>query len=763
MSIKAGFWIIAVLICSYLLEASQRPTVGLVLSGGGARGGAHAGVLQLLEERHIPIDYIVGTSMGSLMGGLYASGYSAKELQQLLVTTPWEKYITTKKPRREIPFRRKTLESEFPGSIKVGIDARDEVALPTGVFEKQSMLFFLRRAFKDALFLQDFTRLPISYAAVATDLSNGESVELIHGNIAKSVYASLCVPGGFEPIEIDGKILVDGGISQNLPLRTMRKLFHPDYIIVVDISTPFDKKRKFNSYDEIMAQQLDILTRKNVEDTIKSMRPNEFLIEPELQGYSFLDADKYPEIIQKGYESAKSNYDKIAFLSLDEQSYMQYKKKHRYKLHAKPPVIDAVEIHNETFLSDKAIRARIHQPLGARLDFERLQQDLMDLYYLMYFSFVDYKIVSKEGENVLVIIAKPAWNVHGDIRAGIEFEDDFNGHSDYQVRFEYNKYNLNAYGGEWRNRVEVGKRRLFKSEIYQPLDYTQTSYFRLNAYVERVKHYVTPNLVVGNETLSNDETLPLVSSNAGGVVGFGINFGSLAQLEAGLHAKRVRPSVDTLVIDGNTTYFVTKKTKQRLSSIYATLRFDGFDNTFFPKSGYKGVVGYRKNMKMLGSDVAFSQVYMQITGAYTFGKSTLVPKIKIGSTLNKEGLHVSDGTYSSVQDISAYYHLGGLFNISGRTTYNKTGDEMYFGSLNYRYSVISNKFLSSITSEAYVGCSLEAGKTWYKQTDSFGFGKILVGSSAYIAIDTILGPFYFAYGYSDKIHQTLYFSLGKSY
>ena len=763
---RLRFLVVVFLLFTYALHAKDRPTVGLVLSGGGARGAAHVGVLRFLQEQHIPVDYIVGTSMGSFMGGLYAVGYSPKEIERFLVSTKWDEYVRAKKPREKIPFRRKTLEAEFPGSIKVGINGDNEVSLPTGVFEKQMMLELLRRKFKHALFIKNFTRFPIPYAAVATDLATGNSVVLSKGDIAKSVYASICVPGGFEPIEINGRILVDGGISQNLPLETMRRLFHPDYIIVVDISTPFDKTRKFNSYDEVMSQQLDILTRKNVEDTIKNMRPNEILITPKLEGYSFLDADKYAEIVKIGYEAAKESKDKISFLAIDKQSYDNYKHKHRYKpTFAKPIVIDAIEIKNDTFVSDKSIRRWIHQKVGKKLDFKQLQHNVMHIYYMMYFSSVDYKIVRKNGKNTLVVITKPAWNARGDIRAGIEFEDDFNGHTDYQVRLEYNKYDLNAYGGEWRSRVELGRRRILKTELYQPLDHRQISFLRLNGYIEKVKHYVTPHFIDSSENLTDDKTIPLESENRGAVLGAGVNLGSVSQFEVGMELRRVEPSVDLFYADPttNTVDFETVSRSQHLTRLYAILRADSLDNPFFPKTGYKAVLGYTKNIKKFGSHIDFSQLFAEITGSFSYLRGTFVPTFKIGKTLNEEGLNVIGDNGKSVQDIDAYYHLGGLFNISGRPTYNQTGDEIYFGSLNYRYSVISNPFLSSITSEAYLGASLEAGKTWYRSEENLNFKNVLFGGSLYLAIDTILGPFYLAYGYSDQNHQTVYFSLGKSY
>ena len=390
----------------------------------------------------------------------------------------------------------------------------------------------------------------------------------------------------------------------------------------------------------------------------------------------------------------------------------------------------------------------------------------MDIYYMMYFSSVDYKLERKNGKKTLVIITKPAWNARGDIRAGIAFEDDFNGHSDYQVRIEYNKYDLNSYGGEWRNRIEVGKRRMFKTEFYQPLDHEQMTFIRLNAYLEKVKHYVTPNFVDNNEELTNDQTIPIESQNRGVVGGLGVNIGNTMQFEVGMSYKQVEPSVDIFVIDapGKQADFKTVSKKQKLAQLYALLRVDSLDSAFFPKKGYKATIGYRQNIEQLGSTVSFSQVYGELGASFSYLKGTLVPVIKVGKTLNSDGLRVKDDAgNNSVQDISAYYHLGGLFNISGRPTYNKTGDEMYFGALNYRYSVISNSFLSSITSEAYLGCSIEAGKTWYKSQESFNTHDVLFGSSLYLAIDTILGPFYLAYGYSDSKHQTVYLSLGKSY
>lgn len=751
---KTAFFLIFFLI--FNLFAKDRPTVGLVLSGGGARGGAHVGILKFLEENHIPVDYIVGTSMGSFVGGLYASGYSADEIKTFLTTTKWDDYITSDIPREKIPFRRKLLMTYFPGSIRFGINHDNEIVLPNGIFKRQFMISLLEKKFSRVLHIKDFNKFPIPFIAVATDLSTGNYVALNKGNIAKSIYASISVPGGFEPITINNRVLVDGGISQNLPVKIMREKFHPDYIIAVDISTPFDKTRKFNSYEEIMSQQLDILTRKNVEDTIKSLKSNEILIEPKLKGYSFLDADKYPQIIQIGYNAAKEAKNKISFLAVSKKEFKHYRQKHRYKPDANIPVIDEIKIENNTFVSDKIIRSFITQPIGKQLDFKKLQKDLNEIYYLMYFSDVDFDIIRQNGKNILVIKTKPSWHAHGNIRGGIALEGDLNGHNDYQIRLEYNKYNLNSFGGELRTRVEFGRVKMFKEEFYQPLDIHRNYFFRANAYIDRIKYYVSPGFIDGVQKTENDNTLPITSDDIGFQATVGINIKKIIRLESGINLKQVKPSVDFLLTNGSNAIYATYTQKQKLSDIYAKAAIDSMDNPFFPRNGYKGFVKYYKVVDILKSDLKYSQVFGKISGAYTFGNSTIIPTVKIGTTYNDKDLAKSG-------DISAFYNLGGLFNISGRTTYNQTGDHIYFASLNYRYLVLSNKFLKSITSEAYVGASLEMGKAWYKKIDNASLKNALFGSSIYLGIDTMLGPFYIAYGFSDKNHQTLYFSLGKSY
>ena len=198
----------------FLGVAAERPKIGLVLSGGGARGGAHLGVIKMLEKNHIPIDMIVGTSMGAFIGGLYASGKDSREIEKLLSTTQWNRYILSSFDREDIPFRSKQFDHDFPSKLKLGVNSKGNIGFQTGLFSRQNMLSLLNAQTCDVRYITNFDDLLIPFRAVATDIKSGEEVVLKDGALSEAIYTSIAIPGGFQPIVIDGKTLVDGASLQ---------------------------------------------------------------------------------------------------------------------------------------------------------------------------------------------------------------------------------------------------------------------------------------------------------------------------------------------------------------------------------------------------------------------------------------------------------------------------------------------------------------------------------------------------------------------
>jgi len=762
-------------------QQQTRPRIGLVLSGGGARGGAHLGIIQAFEYHNIPIDAIVGTSMGSFIGGLYASGMSSSEIERELTTMDWTEVITFDYDRKEIPFRRKRLQRAFPGNAKMGINKDNDVVLGTGLFKRQMMLGYLKKKTYGVSHLKNFDELRIPFRSVASRLEDGHTRVLRDGSLAEAIYASLAIPGGFDPITINGEVLVDGGVADNLPLDVMRQEMDVDYIVVVDISTPYDEHEKFDNYLAVMGQLVNILMRKNVEQTVDSMvgQDNEILIRPDLTGYGSLDADKYPEIIAIGRKKGEAVYQEdLSHLSLYELDYYNYIANRPKPKKYEPPVIDKIIVDNGTYLNDQAILDKIHAPLGVKLDPEQLDKDIADIYNMMIFDDVSFKVIEIDGENVLKITTTPSWDVNGQIKFAFGFSDNFNGHSDYFFKLEYIKFGLNSYGGEWRNRVSFGVENLILSELYQPIDVDGNFYVRPVGYFRNKKVYVSPTILDPDIQASLSDTFPLQAKDYGVGSGMGVNISNSVRIELFGSIKRVEPSADFVIKDviNNTLTYQTQSATADIYNFGVEFEVDTLDNAFFPRSGHRFDATYSYNNQFYMQDpdpvnpnegkTTYSKYNLEYAGAFTFGRHTFSPRLQLAETVATEN-------FQNSQDFGSYATLGGLFHLSGLPTNALTGNNVAFGEVVYRYRLTEDGFFGSLTPPTYVGMSLESGDAWYNKDldpvngrDSLSVGQLKYASSIYLAADTIIGPFYMGVGgttFESEQYYSFYISLGQAF
>jgi len=247
--------------------AEARPKIGLALGGGGARGAAHVGVLRVLEEMHVPVDYVAGTSMGAVVGGLYASGMSPDEIESALTQIDWNDTLTDRTQYKDLPFRRKEDENRYLTSFEAGLRGR-RLTLPSGLQSAQKVRFLLQSNLIDVAHIHDFSELPIPFKAVAADIETGEAVVLDHGDLSEAIRASMSIPGVFSPIEIDGRMLVDGGIADNVPVDVVRAM-GADVVIAVDVGGPLLKREQMGSMFAVTSQVLTILTRRNADLQLK--------------------------------------------------------------------------------------------------------------------------------------------------------------------------------------------------------------------------------------------------------------------------------------------------------------------------------------------------------------------------------------------------------------------------------------------------------------------------------------------------------------
>ncbi len=721
------------------LLANERPKIALVLSGGGARGGAHVGVLKVLEQNHIPVDIIVGTSMGSFVGGLYVSGESPQEIEKMLTTTNWKKYIRTDFDRPDIPMRKKNIDYTYQGRLGLGINADDELVLPTGVLKRESMLLKFMELTQRVNDIHDFDKFGIPYRAVATNIKNGDAVVLKSGSLAKAIYASSSIPGGFQPININGIDLVDGGISDNIPIAVARDM-GADVIISVDVSENFDKDLDVNSYFVVMGQLVNILMRKNANKSINTLGDKDILLTPNLDGFSGLDADKYSAIIQRGVDVTKKDLSKLIHLAVSDEEYAKYKAKYRRKYTNIMPIIDEIQIDNSTYISDTSIRQRIEQKVGQKLDETTLRANLLHLYNMMIFDSILYELKEENGRNILVIKTTPSWDNHGEVRFAVGLEDDFTGHSAYSLKVGYTMFGINSLGAEWKSDFEIGRYAKAYTEFYQPLDTMQRYYLRPSLRYEGTTD-TFPSSYLGNQEIT--------SSRTGGSVSFGAHVTTDYEFEIGISKYKDYLSIPSAVavavgLENSYTYDAIP--------IYARINIDNLDNVNFPKEGIKSELKWTKEMSEFGSDYGYEQIYFDLEVPFRFYSNNITMFVKGGNTfVNDDAVRLA-GTYS----------LGGLFNLSGYAPYSFLGDNMVLGVLKYTYEIKDGGFFGTLNAPLYAGFSLESGNAW-SEDDKVTLSSLHNSGTIYVAADTFLGPLYLAYGSSIEGEHSAYLYLGEKF
>ena len=279
--------------------SAKRPKIGIAFAGGGARGGAHVGVLKVLEEMRVPVDYVAGTSIGSIIAALYASGMAPEEMEKVLSTTDWDAALQDDQPRKDRPYRQKEDDDLYLIKAELGF-YKGSLVLPSGLVAGQKLNYLLRRLTLPATNVRDFDKLRIPFRCVATDIVTGSKVVLSKGDLARAVRASMAIPGFFSPVEWEGKLLTDGGTADNMPVDVVREM-GADVVIAIDISTPLKKREEITSFLSITGQTSGFLTRLNVERQIATLtKDHDVLVTPNLDEVSTLDFKQFPKASEQG-------------------------------------------------------------------------------------------------------------------------------------------------------------------------------------------------------------------------------------------------------------------------------------------------------------------------------------------------------------------------------------------------------------------------------------------------------------------------------
>lgn len=449
-------------------DVSDRPRVGLVLGGGGARGAAHIGVLRELERRRIPIDAIAGTSMGAIVGGLYASGMTADELEALVISIDWADAFVDNPRRQDLSYRRKQDDAAYPANLELGL-TDGEVLVPKGLIQGQKLQLILREELLHVSHVTNFDDLPIPFRAVASDIATGEPYVMSSGDLALATRASMSAPGVFSPVVVDGRTLVDGGLVGNVPVDVIQDM-GVDIIIAIDVEFPLYKPEELQSALAITEQMLTILIRKETMRQLSGLNEGDVLIRPKLGEYASTNFDDIVDVIGPGEAAAAEAAGKLAGLSLSDSDYRSFIAGRR-GVSPMPETIDFVRVIDDGPLSSDVLAVRLKTKAGDPVDTDLLAADLDRLYGLHYYQHVGYRLIEEDGKTgVEFQTVSKSWGPNF-LKFGLSLEDDFEGSTAFNVAARLTATGLNRLGAEWRNDVQLGTNPRFDSEFYQPLGF----------------------------------------------------------------------------------------------------------------------------------------------------------------------------------------------------------------------------------------------------------------------------------------------------
>ena len=709
-----------------------RPRIGLVLSGGGARGLAHVGVLKVLEREQIPIDAIAGTSMGAIIGGLYASGLGSAELERELLALDWAALFANRLPRETLGQRRKEEDFEISPALEVGIGrASGELMLPIGSVSSRGLELLLRRYTLPVRQSPSFDALPIPFRAVATDMESGEAVIFRQGDLAQALRASMSVPGIFPPTEVDHRILGDGGLVNNLPVDVVRAM-GVDLVIAVNIGTPLAGRDSLGTVLGLTSQMVNILTEQNVQRSIATLDPaRDVLIAPPLGRLTSGDFDRAADLIAAGEQHTAALMPALAALRLGDLDWQAVRRAQARP--ADPPQpIASVRFEGQDITAPERLRGLLTARPGQPFSVEHAERDSRTLAASGDYLHVDYRLEDlPAGTGLVFRVEEKPWGPHY-FRLGLDVQSDFAGRGEFNVKLSHNRHWLDDSGSEWRNQAQIGSVPRWFSELYVPLGAGSgpASDWFLAGWTEVERRRMTTY-----EPLQPDQSarsLAVLGRQVRGQfrVGFDLGqpLGDLGEWRVGVVREVMR--LDPEALAGSASLVPGGSREWALRS---GLVIDQLDHASFPRQGWRLDLGAQLGRRWLSdtgdgarSDT-FHRVEADVTQVASRGRQTVETTLRLRHARQRE----APGQVGQ-------YTLGGFHNLSGYEIDQLAGNDALLGRLTWLVRLNRQPVL---TRGVFAGATLEAGNAWLSSR-GVSLRDLRWGSSVFLGADTGLGPLY---------------------
>lgn len=726
-----------------------RPRICLALSGGGARGYAHIGVLKKLEALHVPIDCIAGTSMGAVIGGLYASGMSAAAIEKALAGMDLTDVAFDREARVDQPQAVRRDNFDYPVSLPLGFSS-DGIRSASGLIQGNRLLALLQQHTSRLPGDVSFDDLPVPFRAVATDIETGDKIVLREGSLPQAIRASMAVPGLFAPVVLEGRTLVDGGIADNLPVDVAKQM-GADIVIAVDIGTPLKRANQLTSMASVTQQVIGALISQNVRSQRANLGAADILLRPDLSGLAFTDFADAGRGIAAGAVAVDASQLRISALSLTPQAWTAYPAdRNEHAFLPEGTKVDRVEVVVNGRVPASRVWEALRTKPGDLYDPRMIEQDVAALNSTSDFESVTDSLTGTDGDRVLRVMANSkSWGPNF-LLFGVRLQSNFSGDGAFALRVGHRMPWITRSGLEWRNDAVLGSHDLMlKTELRQPLFAPDGVYLAPFASIKRNQLDVydddEPDGAPPMTKLRQQEFR--VGLNAGLPLG---KFGEIRAGIAKVHTSFALMTAAPIVInqlDGDESESVLMSPASSSETVgRVELEIDQIDDVLFPRHGYR-VDGYAE-MALDQSEGRYNTAHVRALWAASFGRHSLNAAFEAGGQFGNK-------------DVGAYtFNLGGFQHLAAYAENQFYGNYVMYGRLTYLAQL--KRFNSGPVRGTFAGASLEAGNVW-NNSSAFARGPWRASASAFLGATSSFGPVYLGVAIAPGGVRNVYFQLGNQF
>jgi NTE family protein len=707
----------------------HRPRIGLVLEGGGALGLAHIGVIQWLEEHHIPVRYVSGTSMGALVGGIYATGHSPDQLRKIISGIKWDEVLRGATPYQDLSFRRKEDAQDYPNSLEFGL--RHGIQFPEGFNSGQQVGLILDKIALPYSEVKDFNDFPISFGCVSTDLASGKEEIFRSGSLSLALRSTMSLPGIFTPVRRGDHIYADGALLDNLPVDVAQDM-GADLTIAVHLQVkPLDPKDPLSTFT-VLGRSLSVVIAAN---ELRSMEQADVLISVPLGDFSSFDYARADEMIKVGYAAAESKAEVLSAFSLNDEDWSEYEAHRNSRKRTALPTPEFVEVPDATPDIAALIQKSLQSTVGQPLDAKTLDTELNVLTGMGRFSSIGYEMVEKDGKQGISIDAVEKSYAPPVVRPLVSLDGSDYDNPRFNVGARVTFYDVGTFGRELRNDIILGSEYGIASEYYVPLK-------------KGSRWFIAPRAFADNAPFDAYQQDKLVAEyrdrQIGGAVDLGYEFGRDAELRVGyqIEDQKFTPRI------GDPNLVPTIHGRAGFTRVQYVLDRD--DDAVIPRSGYDLQVDGEWHDTQPGSTEGFPTLEAQ---ARYFKRldapSSLFFGASAGTTFGYEGVGIP------------VFSLGGSQRMSAYGTNELLTNQYYYFQAGYLRELM--KLPPFLGDKLYFIADFEIAKPFQlaSSEDLPLSSRLPRDGAAGVVVNTIFGPVLIAGSVGDADHHRIFFRIGR--